>query len=1243
MKLIAFYLPQFHPIPENDAWWGTGFTEWRNVAAARPRFVGHRQPRLPGELGFYDLRLPETRAAQAELARAHGISAFCYYHYWFNGRRLLERPFSEVLASGEPDFPFCLCWANEPWTRRWSDRDGEVLVAQEYSAADDLEHARYLAEVFADPRYLRIDGRPLLLVYRASTLPNAERTADLFRAEARRAGVGEPYLCRVESDPWRERRVALSELGFDSAVEFAPDWLGLGEPRHRSSSWSPPWNPLRRRQSADQIYDYAEVAQRALAQPEPPDGWLRCITPGWDNSPRRASGAVILDGSTPELYSAWLEELVRRAAHGPAERQLVFVNAWNEWAEGAVLEPDLEFGRAYLEATRRALAAGTGGRAELPEIRVAGRAPLPAVLLPAAGETPYRLHVPASLELAAEATSAIDAALGRRSFAPQVSTAAVNPAESAEPHPEKDAAAPASESQLPRLASRDGLLALAARARIAFDAWRYIARARWGARRPPLPAADSARLSTSPGRRVAAGPGRPSVLVVSPYPLYPTVSGGSVRIWNLLRGAADDFDLHVAVFSTTRDDADQRAALASFCRSVHFLRREDAPPPKPWSLLPRGAEYFAFDAARRRLRDLAESVDARIVQLEHTELGQFAGLFPGRKVTLTELDLSFVTAARRRALGFDRRFTVDRLLWFDTAGYRRLLRYEIRSAERCDQVHVMSATDGEILGRYLHDGERRLRVVDNGVDTARFRPRPASVPPAHDVLFLGSFGHSPNRDAIEWLLAEIWPRLRRLRPKVRLAIVGANPPAEISARHGRNGISVFGNVADTAEYYRGAQVLLAPIRAGSGTRLKLLEAFASGLPVVATRLAAEGLEVRDGEHLLTAESAEELARATARVLAEPELAARLGAAARRLAAERYDWQRCAGKLMSAWNELLVAPAGARSRRGREDAAVDAAEDAVADFAESAPRPARGAPPQFAGAAGRVTERREVEVSVVIPTRNGGERLVAALREIFRQQIDVAFEVVCVDSASSEADLARMRQFPVRIEPIPAASFNHGLTRDLGARLAQGRVLVFLNQDAVPVDRLWLHRITQPLLRPGLYAAVQGGIHELPQREEIFYWHSCGPRFYFTSESGDWIAAHGGIGFSTVNAAIRRSAWESLPFGWAPIMEDKKWQSAAAELGLRIVDLPEAAVLHSHTYDVRTLWRRAASEGFGWRLLGVRYSVSKMARDLFHRETFDLWLDGLRKGELRSLAERLFPWIRPLALYWGNRWARDVAL
>ncbi|HEX5272668.1 MAG TPA: glycoside hydrolase family 99-like domain-containing protein, partial [Gemmataceae bacterium] len=224
-RLVAFYLPQYHPIPENDAWWGPGFTEWRNVVRARPLFPGHYQPHLPADLGFYDLRVPEARAAQADLARAHGIHGFCYYHYWFGGRRLLERPFAEVLATGRPDFPFCLCWANENWTRAWDGQTRHMLVGQTYSEEDDVNHLRWLATAFRDPRYIRVEGKPLFLVYRALRIPSPLSTTTRWREEARKLGVGELYLCRVESFP--DERGDPAALGFDAAVEFQPDWVSL--------------------------------------------------------------------------------------------------------------------------------------------------------------------------------------------------------------------------------------------------------------------------------------------------------------------------------------------------------------------------------------------------------------------------------------------------------------------------------------------------------------------------------------------------------------------------------------------------------------------------------------------------------------------------------------------------------------------------------------------------------------------------------------------------------------------------------------------------------------------------------------------------------------------------------------------------------------------------------------------------------------------------------------------------------
>jgi lipopolysaccharide biosynthesis protein len=356
-RALAFYLPQYHPTPENDLWWGPGFTDWLNVVRAQPLFREHDQPHLPADLGFYDLRLAEARAAQAELAQRYGVHGFCYYHYWFEGHRLLDRPFNEVLHSGEPEMPFALCWANENWTRVWTGGDRAVLLEQTYSADDDLDHIRWLVEAFSDPRYVRIDGRPVFLIYRPSSLPSAERTVDTWRREAHRLGVGELYLCAVHSNTTVRQDPHL--LGFDAAIEFQPHFGNLDGRlgADRLTRAGARLLGFREAYRNHRIYRYSEVVAKRLSRDDPP--WLEypCVTPGFDNSPRRTrGGAVILTGSSPTAYGSWLSEVLQRFTPPSEEENLVFVNAWNEWAEGNHLEPSQRWGHAYLEAHAAALA-----------------------------------------------------------------------------------------------------------------------------------------------------------------------------------------------------------------------------------------------------------------------------------------------------------------------------------------------------------------------------------------------------------------------------------------------------------------------------------------------------------------------------------------------------------------------------------------------------------------------------------------------------------------------------------------------------------------------------------------------------------------------------------------------------------------------------------------------------------------------------------------------------------------------
>lgn len=354
IRSIAFYLPQFHPIPENDAWWGEGFTEWTNVRSARPLFRGHDQPHVPSEFGYYDLRDPSVRQGQADLAAEYGIHAFCYYHYWFAGRRLLQRPFEEVLASGRPDLPFCLCWANEPWTRTWDGSNDSVLVDQQYSTEDDRRHIDWLIEAFRDERYLRVEGKPLFLVYRASAMPDPVATAAVWRERAKQAGLPGLFLCRVESH-FEQGDPRL--LGFDASVEFQPAFgqmrLSLGQ-RFRPGrvfarlGLAPPTTSY-------VAIDYARLMRKMLDREDQHFLRFPCVTPNWDNSPRRPYGAFMLTGSTPELFGQWVSEVARRLRAAPPEHRLLFVNAWNEWGEGCHLEPCERWGTGYLEAFAKAL------------------------------------------------------------------------------------------------------------------------------------------------------------------------------------------------------------------------------------------------------------------------------------------------------------------------------------------------------------------------------------------------------------------------------------------------------------------------------------------------------------------------------------------------------------------------------------------------------------------------------------------------------------------------------------------------------------------------------------------------------------------------------------------------------------------------------------------------------------------------------------------------------------------------
>jgi hypothetical protein len=356
-RLLAFYLPQFHPIPENDVWWGKGFTEWTNVLKAKPLFPGHYQPRIPADLGFYDLRVSETRAAQAEMALEHGIQGFCYWHYWFAGKRLLESLFQEVLESREPNFPFCLAWANESWSGVWHGAPGRVLQEQTYPGVDDYKaHFYTLLGAFSDDRYITVNGKPMFIVYRPNSLPDAIFFTDYWRELAHISGLKGLYFVGVTAnEAW-----VPAEHGFD-AVTIS---------NHAKIIKVLPKNPLRkfyrkllRRQKVSafykmvlkrptHIYPYSEANQYFIVENRKDSGYHPCVVPNWDNTPRMGLNGLVLHDSTPELFRLQVRKAVKLVAPRPANERIIFVKSWNEWAEGNHLEPDQRFGRQYLQVIR---------------------------------------------------------------------------------------------------------------------------------------------------------------------------------------------------------------------------------------------------------------------------------------------------------------------------------------------------------------------------------------------------------------------------------------------------------------------------------------------------------------------------------------------------------------------------------------------------------------------------------------------------------------------------------------------------------------------------------------------------------------------------------------------------------------------------------------------------------------------------------------------------------------------------
>lgn len=360
LKPIALYLPQYHEIPENNEWWGKGFTEWMNVKKAKSLFAGHYQPHVPIDNNYYNLNDNEVLVKQAKLAKEYGIYGFCFYHYWFNGKLLLEKPIENLLAAKEPDFPFCLCWANENWTRTWDGNDKQVLMKQDYSLKDDLNHIKYLIPFFKDDRYIKIDGKPIFLMYRTELHPQINEATEIWRNEVKKAGFPDLYLIRVENF---EKNLNPSIHGFDAGMEFAPDFAISGGKALKKKLLKYLFLKFlhfsKLKKSAlfqNRVVSYKNVLNNMIKRNIANYTYFRCICPSWDNSARRKTNATIYINSTPKLFGNWVKSMKEYTQKNlPENKQFLFINAWNEWGEGCHLEPDKKYSTQYLDELKKNL------------------------------------------------------------------------------------------------------------------------------------------------------------------------------------------------------------------------------------------------------------------------------------------------------------------------------------------------------------------------------------------------------------------------------------------------------------------------------------------------------------------------------------------------------------------------------------------------------------------------------------------------------------------------------------------------------------------------------------------------------------------------------------------------------------------------------------------------------------------------------------------------------------------------
>ena len=993
VRLIAFYLPQFHRIPENDAWWGAGFTEWTNVRRAKPQFPGHYQPRVPIDAGYYDLRDPNVQHRQVELAKRYGIGGFCFYFYWFAGHRLLETPLINYLNDPTMDLPFCLCWANENWTRRWDGREQDLLIGQEHSPSDDLQFIEYVSHYFEDSRYICIGNRPLLLVYKPALFPDAAATVLRWREWCQDNGVGDPYVAMVQSLQDSDPR----PYGMDAAVEF-PWHTGL--PSDITAHVFPAKSEF-----SGYVFDWPDYAAKCEDQPEQPWTQIRGVMPGWDNTPRLKSAAHLFQGHSPSDYSRWLRSAMRWTLDRlrSSEEQLVFINAWNEWGEGAYLEPDQRFGYAFLQATRDAVEAVAQQPADpvRPHPLSTGAAPLIAKQIVPLGSTfsastaGIRLQCPAEPDVSVVIPIYGQCHLTLRCLK---SLSDLNDKRSFEVIVVDDASTDESGELLTavpgirylRNDENQGFLYSCNRgAALAQGRYLFLLNNDTVVEDGALDALAGtfddhddvglvgAKLFFEDGGLQEAGgivwsdgsamnfgrgddPCKPEYNYVRDADYC---SGAAIMLPTALWRRLSGFDsYYVRAYYEDTDlafrirEAGYRVLFQPFAKVVHsegatsgtdlskgekryqsenrtrFLER--------WRET-LATKHFPPTTSPQLAKDRSAAARALVIDwdiptpdhdsgsLDTFNLIRMLGRLGVKATFAAHRDLAyfgkFTDAVQRlgaevlyapycsslrtflKEHGRDQDYVIVHRVAVFTDWERDLKRYcpqariifstvdlhhirearqaevenseslrkraeatkreEIRLARKANATIVVSKTEQALLEEALPDLPIfHLPLIRDipGAGEATFEKR-------RGIAFLGNYLHPPNADAILHFAHDIWPEFHSAVPDSALYIGGSQMSSEVAQLSDLDGVQTLGYVPDLMAFYNKIRLTVAPLRYGAGAKGKVVSSLCYGVPVVASPIAAEGIEVEHGQDILIAENQAEWIQHLQSVYCDPDL------------------------------------------------------------------------------------------------------------------------------------------------------------------------------------------------------------------------------------------------------------------------------------------------------------------------------------------------------------------------------------